>query len=177
MMIIRTFVRIFALASLALGVASCVSAASPPAAPAAPAGTLQVQVNVPPTWRPLFEDRIAEDFVIHISDVFRRQGFPGEIKEVRSFEEPSAGCCLLTINLIEWRMNHVGNIDCTFTASLQTERAIRQLGVFNGMSIRWMSGPGRFGLSDAFGDAAEDAIRQLYSSMARTNLVAALGKR
>lgn len=40
-----------------------------------------------------------------------------------------------------------------------------------------MSGPGRFGLADAFSDAAEDAIRQLYDSLARTELVPGLTKR
>lgn len=142
----------------------------PSAAPAKP-GTLQVQVNVPPSWQPMFEDRITEAFVSNMIDVFRRQGYKGEIAEVRWFEEPSPGCCLLTINLTEWRMNHVGNLDCMFTANLQTDRAIRHLGIFSGMAFRWMSGPGRFGLADAFEDAAEDAIRQLYSALAKTELV------
>ena len=139
-------------------------------APAKP-GTLQVQVNVPPSWQPMFEDRFTEAFVSNMVDVFRRQGYKGGIVEVRWFEEPSPGCCLLTINLTEWRMNHVGNIDCLFTANLQTDRATRHLGIFSGMAFRWMSGPGRFGLSDAFEDAAEDAIRQLYSALAKTELV------
>lgn len=133
--------------------------------------TLQVQVVVPPTWQPLFEDRITEAFVSYLADVFRRQGYKGEIAEVRWAEEPSPGCCLLTINLTEWRMNHIGNIDCTFTASLQTENAIRHLGIFTGMSFRWMHGPSRFGLADAFEDAAEDALRDLYRTVAKTELV------
>ena len=146
---------------------------SPPSKP----GTLQVQINIPPTWRPMLEDDVAEAFASYIFDVFRRQGYRGEIKEVRSYDEPSPGCWLLFINLTEWRMNHIGNIDCTFTANLQTDRTTRHIGVFSGMSFRWMSGPGRFGLSDAFGDAAEDGIRQLYDSLARTELVPGLRKR
>ena len=146
---------------------------SPPSKP----GTLQVQINIPPTWRPLMEDRITEAFASYIFDVFRREGYKGDITEVRWFEEPSPGCCLLTINLVEWRMNHVGNIDCTFTASLQTEETTRSLGVFSGMAFRWMSGPGRFGLADSFEDAAEDAVRQLYDSLARTELVPGLRRR
>jgi hypothetical protein len=147
--------------------------ATPPSKP----GTLQVQINIPPSWRPMLEDRISEAFASYIFDVFRRQGYQGDITEVRSYEQPSQGCCLLTINLTEWRMNHIGNIDCSFTANLQTERANRHLGIFSGMSFRWMSGPGRFGLSDAFGEAAEDAIRQLYDSIAKTELVPGLRKR
>jgi hypothetical protein len=83
----------------------------------------------------------------------------------------------LTINLSEWRMNHIGNIDCTFTANLQTDKTTRHLGIFSGMSFRWMSGPGRFGLADAFGDAAEDAARQLYDALAKTELVPDLRRR
>ena len=150
------------------------AASQPTASSPSKPGTLQVQVNVPPSWEAMFEDQITEAFVSYIADVFRRQGYKREIAEVRWFEEPSPGCCLLTINLTEWRMNHIGNIDCTFTANLQTERAMRHLGVFSGMALRWMSGPGRFGLSDAFGDAAEDAIRQLYLSLAKTELVPGL---
>jgi hypothetical protein len=153
-----------------------VSAANQPS-PASKPGTLQVQINIPPNWRPMIEDRVSEAFASYIIDVFRRQGYKGDIAEVRSFEEPSPRCCLLMINLTEWRMNHIGNIDCTFTANIQTEKASRHLGVFSGMSFRWMSGPGRFGLADAFEDAAEDAIRQLYDAIARTELVPGLQKR
>lgn len=147
-----------------------------PSVPSKP-GTLQVQINIPPSWEPMLEARVSESFVSHIDDVFRRRGYDGEITEVRWFEEPSPGCCLLSINLTEWRMNHAGNIDCTFTANLQTERETRHLGVFTGMSLRWMSGPGRFGLSDAFGDAAENAIRQLYDAVAKTDLLPAVSKK
>lgn len=147
-----------------------------PKTPSKP-GTLQVQVNIPASWRPMLEDDVSEAFVSYIYDVFRRNDFRGEIVEVRWFEEPSPGCCLLTINLTEWRMNHVGNIDCTFTASLQTEREIRHLGIFSGMSFRWMNGPGRFGLADAFGDAAEDAVRRLYDAVAKTELVPGVRQR
>lgn len=140
---------------------------SPPSKP----GTLQVQVNVPPSWRPMLEDRITEAFASFVFDVFRRAGYQGELTEVRSFEEPSPGCCLLTINLTEWRMGRTENIECTFTANLQTERTARHLGVFTGMSFRWMSGPGRFGLADAYEEAAQQAIRQLYDAIARTELV------
>jgi hypothetical protein len=160
-----------------LSAATLARAANEGAVATRPPPVLQVQVNVPPSWRPMFEDRITEAFVSNLSDVFHRQGFQGEIKEVRSFEEPSPGSCLLTINLTEWRVNQIGNIDCTFTANLQTERATRHLGVFSGMSFRWMSGPGRFGLADSFEQAAEDAIRQLYDGLAKTEMVPGLRRR
>lgn len=166
--------------SLALSWCVSIAAAAAPAdkqpSPPSKPGTLQVQINIPPTWRPMLEDQVTEAFASYIFEVFRREGYKGDMAEVRWYEEPSSGCCLLTINLTEWRMNHIGNIDCTFTANVQTERASRHLGVFSGMSFRWMSGPGRFGLADAFEDAAEDAVRQLYDSLARTELVPGLRK-
>ena len=148
-----------------------------PPQPVSKPGTLQVQINVPPSWRPMFEDRVTEAFASYIFDVFRRQGYTGEFKEVTSFDEPSPGCCLLTINLTEWRMNHVGNIDCTFTANLQTDDTTRHLGIFTGMAFHWRSGPRWFGLADSFGEAAESAIRDLYSSLAKTELVPGLRTR
>ena len=142
-------------------------------ASAAP-GTLQVQVIVPPSWQPMFESKVADAFSTHLSDVFRRRGFAGKIQEVSDYSVPSPGCTLLTITLIDWRMNRIGDIDCTFAASLQNDHAVRQLGIFNGMAFRWMNPTGRFGLADTFGDAAEQAVRTLYDAVVKSHLVAEL---
>jgi len=163
--------KLILLSLLAL-VPAPVGALAADAAPTTPsAGTLQVQIIVPPSWVPMLEDDIADAFVSHIDEVFRHRGYKGHIKKVSAIDEPGPGCCLLTLNLIEWRVDPVGNINCTFTANLQTERTTRHLGVFTETTFRWMSGPGRFGLADAFSDAAEGALRQLYDALAKTNLV------
>lgn len=142
--------------------------------PAKP-GTLQVEVVVPPTWRPLLEDDIADAFVDRVREAFDQRGYKGDIDRVDSYDEPDHGCCLLTINLSEWRMNRVGSIDCTFSASLQAEDHIRDLGVFNGLSFNW-NGPGRFGLARSYEEAAQDALRQLYDHLAATKLVPGITK-
>ncbi len=161
-------------------------AANVPSATAAPdekggnkgsPGTLQVQVDVPPSWRPMFEDEIARSFVGRVRDVFRREGYPGEIKYVSDYDTPDQGCCLLTINLVEWRAHLGPNIECTFTANLQTDQTTRNLGIFTDYALRWMHGPGRFGLADTFGSAAEGALRQLYNRLAKTELVPGLRQR
>ncbi len=162
--------KTFASLSLVVVAAALALAAVAPAPAPAP-GTLQVQVTVPPTWRPMLEDYIADKFVSQIEDVFRRRGFKGQIVEVSNYEEPSAGCFLLTVNLMEWRMNRIGNIDCTFGATLQTDHAVRNLGLFTQTAFRWMTGPGRFGLASAFDEAAQSAVRELYDKLARTQLV------
>lgn len=141
------------------------------------ANVLQVQIIVPPQWVPMLEDDITDTFVSRIRDVFRRQDFAGGIKEVKSYDEPDPGCCLLSIHLVDWRINHAGNIDCTFTATLQTAKTTRNLGFFSDTAFRWMSGPGRFGLADAFEEAADGAIRQLHRQLARTELVPGLRAR
>lgn len=160
--------------SLLVGIvllASGCTTVAPPVTPTAP-GTLQVNINVPPTWQPLLEDDIAAALVGHLTDVFRHDGYNGPLAEV-SRGEPSPGCVLLTLNLVEWRMDHSGNINCTFSASLQNERETRQLGLFNGMALRWANPPGRFGLGDTYGAAAEDALHELYRAVEKTGLMPA----
>ncbi len=136
--------------------------------------TLQIQMRIPPSWDPFLEDDVKDAFLSQVRDVFRREGYTGTIKEVDRFEEPSAGCCLVTINLLDWRLNHTGNVDCTFTASLQTDERTRNFGIFSGMALRWMNSRGRFGLANSFEDAAEDALERLYADLAETELVPGL---
>lgn len=132
---------------------------------------LQVQVNVPAEWQPMFEDRLTAMFVAHLAEVFRREGYTGRVTEVHRIEEPVNPDCLLTIHLVEWRANHTGGIECTFTANAQTENRARHLGIFSGLALRWMSGPGRFGLADTFEKAADDALAQLYRSLTRADVL------
>jgi hypothetical protein len=145
----------------------------PPPPPQQPPGAqvLEVDVVVPPSWRPMFEDRVTDAFTSNVADVFQNRGFKGQIKQISSLDQPTSAAPRLTINLVEWRMNFTGNIDCTFSATLQVDRTVRHLGAFNGMSFRWMSGPGRFGAADAYNDAAADALRQLYDAVVKTGLV------
>ncbi|HTL67409.1 MAG TPA: hypothetical protein VL200_07095 [Lacunisphaera sp.] len=145
---------------------------------AARPGELQVEVNVPPSWDPWFERDVAETFAARIGETFHQLGYPGAITPVDwRTERVPAGARLLTINLTEWRVNHTGGIDCTFAASLQTERGQRDLGLYSGMALRWMNGPGRFGLADTFTSAADDAIRNLYRALQRTNLLPGVTRR
>lgn len=139
--------------------------------PVAGANNLQVVVVIPPSWHPMLEDRVDDAFVSHLADIFEQEGFRGNVVDVRQPDQPNPNFPVLTINLIDWRMNVGANVDCDFGATLQAQNTQRQLGMFNGLAMRWMEGPGRFGLADSFGDAADDALRQLYRAMARTQLV------
>jgi hypothetical protein len=144
---------------------------------AEPPEALKVQVNVPPTWNLLLDDRVAEAFVDRLRDVLYREGADLPVELLRTPGEPAQARYLLTINLTEWRINHAGNIDCTFNASLQSPRGTRALGLYTSTTMRWLAGPGRFGLSRAFDEAAEGALHELARDLAKSELWPGLRQR
>ena len=148
------------------------------ATPSAPeADTLKVQVIVPPTWNLLIDDKVSEALVDRVRDVFYQAGFTQPVDELRRVEDPSKVPYLLTIHLTEWRINRIGLIDCTFTANLKTPRGTRDLGLYTNTSMQWLDGPGRFGLSRAFVETAEGALRTLYTHLANCDLLPDANKR
>lgn len=134
-------------------------------------GTLKVTVNVPPTWNMLIDDRVSEAFTDRVRDVFYRAGFDRPVEELRYVEDPSKVPYLLTINLLDWRINRIGNIDCTFGATLQTPRGTRDLGLYTNTTMRWFGGIGRWGLARSFEEAAEGAIRSLCDAVVKTEML------
>ena len=146
----------------------------PKSKPAPVPVALNVQVNVPPSWQAWLDEDVAEALIDRVRHVFRQRGFEGRIERVDAFDEPAGDVPLLTINLLEWRISHIGNIDCTLTANLQTPRGVRQLGIYTNTSMRWLTGPGRFGLARSFEQAAEGAIRQLADDVAESEMLPGL---
>ncbi len=164
-----------ALAAFAGLVSVTHAAASKPAKPA----DLQVLVNVPPTWRPFLDDDIAEALANRLMDVFRQNGYKGDIAQVTSLDSASKDIPTIEINLTEWRIDRTGNAQCTFSAALKAAAEEKNLGLKTGMAVFWPDGS-RWGLSrridtaNALEDAARDALRELYSAVAKTGLVAGL---
>jgi hypothetical protein len=78
---------------------------------------------------------------------------------------------VLTINLMEWRFDPLGNISCTFTANLQTPRGTRDLGVYSSTSLGISRSPGIWGLADSFDEAAQGAIVDLYRAVQKSELL------
>lgn len=133
---------------------------------------LQVIIDVPPTWRPFLEDDVADAFYSHISDTFRRRGFKGETKQLDRLDEPKADIPQLQINLMEWRINRIGNIDCTFSASYKADGKETSLGLFSGTAMQWRaSGPGRWALDMGLEDSAKSAISDLYRKLTDKDLL------
>lgn len=139
---------------------------------------LQVAVNVPPSWRPFLDDDIAENFAYRLSSAFKRQGYKGNIVYLAHIDEPAAGVPLLTLNLFEWRIDRVGNAQCSFGSMLKDTKGEHDLGLTSRSAIFWPHG-GRWGINrayeqaDALEEAADDALRDLCKRLVKDNLLPA----
>lgn len=139
---------------------------------------LQLQINVPPTWRPFLDDDIAEALASILTDTFKRRGYAGVIDFIEEHRRaPNPDLPLLTLNLIQWRIDRVGNAECTLTADLAVPgQPKRELGVVTQTQLTWIQERGRYGfrrfeIADALEDAATDAMRDLFKRVADTGLL------
>ena len=152
--------------------------AAAPDAKGAKVADLQLQINVPPTWRPFLDDDIADALAGIAADTFKRSGFTGVLDYLeQNGRAPNPDIPLLTLNLIQWRIDRVGNAECTLTAELTASRNTkRELGIVTQTQITWIEERGRYGfrrfeVADALEDAAHGAMRDLYRRVADTGLV------
>lgn len=147
-------------------------------APAKPAD-LQIIVDVPPTWRPFLDDDIAEALFYRLKNVFNQRGYKGEMVQLTSFDTESKQIPLLRLSLTEWRVDRVGNAQCTMTASLSTSAGEKNLGLATGTALFWSHGS-RWSMSrqmdtaDALEDAADSAAREVHEAVAKSGLVAGI---
>lgn len=132
---------------------------------------MQLTVNVPPSMRPWVSDDVAEAFAARVADVLRQRGYKAGIQYLDSFASPAAGRPLLAVNLVEWRTDRIGNVDCTFSATLSTPSGRKDLGLFTGTSMMTFSRHDWFARSDQFDDAARQAINDLYKRIVETQLL------
>lgn len=169
----KTTVLLFSLLTLAPAIAVTASAkdATSRAAPAPTA--LQVSVDVPVSMRPWLDDDVSEAFGVRVSDALSQQGFKGPIKYLRIADKPSADVPLLEVSLIEWRVDPIGMVDCTFTASLTTSKGTKDMGLFTGTGLMVISRRDWFSLSDQFDEAAQSAMHDLYRHILATELLPA----
>jgi hypothetical protein len=131
---------------------------------------LQLTVHVPAHWRPFLADDLADAFASRVADVFRRQGFTGEVEFVPA-GEPDPGVPVLVLSLISWRISRTDNAECTFSAAIQAGGSEESLGVFENTHLFWNSGVGHRGMAEALGDAADGALRDLAAKLARSGSV------
>lgn len=156
---------------------------SPARSTPAPPADLQVQVDVPPLWRPIVNDDVAEALAGILRDRFRRAGYQGRILYLAPLDEAAPNRPLLTLALTEWRLSRTGNAECLFTARLRTSAGETDLGMFSSTQFAWVRESGRIGalrayaVADALEDAAGDAMRDLYRRLADTGQVPGLSRR
>jgi len=147
--------------------------------PAPKPADLQVLVNVPPSWRPFLDDDITEALFYRLKDVFRRRGYQGELAQVTTFDAGAKDVPSLQLNLTEWRVDRIGNAQCTLNATLKTAAGEKSLGLATGTAMLWVHG-NRWSFShqvetaDALEDAADSALRELYDAVAKAGLVAGI---
>lgn len=145
------------------------------AADEAPHGpSLKVEVVTPPSWNLLMDDRVSEWFVDGVRAELARQGFEGQVDEIRYPDDPGKAPFLLTINLAEWRMSRAGFVDCTLTATLHTPDGERRLGVYHHSLPRWMGGFGRWGLQRTFEETADEVVARLCRDLVRSEMLPGL---
>jgi hypothetical protein len=144
-------------------------------APARPAD-LQVVIDVPPTWRPFLEDDIAEALFSRLHDIFKLRGYHGKVVQIERTDDRQPGVPTLELALTEWRVDRVGNAQCTMTARLSTPSGEKNLGLATGTAIFWPNGSHwgfnrRMDVADALDDAANSAAREVYDAVANSRLL------
>ena len=132
---------------------------------------LQVVVIVPASMNMIRDDDAAEAFGDTVRSSLHENGFKGRIRLIDDGQNPAAGIPVLEINLTEWRVDPLGNVTCTFGATLRTPQGSKGLGLFTGGSLMTWLRRDWIARSDSFQDAAHDAVSNLADKIQQTGLL------
>ena len=162
-----------------LGLGACcvalVAGAATDKTPASRPIRMQITVSVPPSMNMIRDDDVADAFAYRVAAALHEQGFTGGINYVRAGEDTRTDVPVLAINLVEWRVDRVGNVDCTFTASVAGPRGNKDLGLFTGMSMMMWPRHDVFARAEGFDDAARSALGDLAKRIEETQLIPSAG--
>lgn len=123
---------------------------------------LQVHVETPTIFDLTREQDVADALAYRMQETFRRAGFEGRIAQIDDPDEASADAPLITLRLIDWRQGHTGFVDCRLVATMtRADGSTETLGTINGTAVT-MGHVTRFDRADAFADAADNAMRDLW---------------
>jgi len=174
----KTLLRLLVLVGLSAGLTACstVNSGARPGKPERPA-RLQIVVDVPPSMSMLRDDYVAEAFAHRVSSALHEQGLRGRIRYVDFPDDLKADVPVLDIMLHEWRVDRLGNVDCTFSAQLKTASGNRALGVYSGTSMMMWARRDWFARQDGFESAARDALSNLGARLIATGLLADMAPR
>jgi hypothetical protein len=126
---------------------------------------LQVDVEVPPAWGPWLEDDLAEALYFRIRYIFKREGYPGDLLEIRRLEDPLPDYPTLAVRLYAWEVDRGGFVRCTMRVNYMPvgEKAIN-LGNFEAREFTW--GPrGAYLQAQQFVDAADAVALKVWNAL------------
>lgn len=132
---------------------------------------LQIVVEVPPTMNILREEEVEDAFAYRVITALREQGLRGRMRFIEWGDQPEPNVPVLAIFLHEWRVDRIGNVDCTFNATLQTPNGTRNLGLFSGTSLMMWSRRDWFARAEGFESAARDALGNLGPRILQSGLM------
>lgn len=126
---------------------------------------LQVDVEVPPAWGPWLEDDLAEALYDRIRYIFKREGFPGDLLEIRRLEDPLPDYPTLAVRLYAWEVDRAGYVRCTMRVRyLPVEEEAINLGNFEAREFTW--GPrGAYLRAQQFVDAADAVALKVWNDL------------
>src|SRR3954469_7809627 len=132
----KTFFSLGLISMLSVLLASCASTASRQNTADLRPPRLQLTVGIPGSMSRLRDEEVTEAFAYRVSSILHEQGFRGRIHYVADGEPLLPDVPVLALQLMEWRVDHIGNVDCTFTAAIgQGQGPGQRLGVFSGTSM------------------------------------------
>lgn len=129
---------------------------------------LQIVVDIPTGMDALRDDEVAEAFGYRVASSLHEQGFRGRLEYVEWSDDLRPNVPVLAISLREWRVDRIGNVDCTFTAELRTPSGRHHLGLFTGSSIMYWARRDWYARAQGFEDAAVDALSNLAARIEKT---------
>ncbi len=159
----------------ALGLLICVSlvsVASFAAEKEAVKPSLLISVSVPPVWDPMRESDVADAFYSRIATAMERAGYKGKIVSADRFDAAKSGTTVLEITVMRWRPERTGNVECTFSAGLNSGRSRQSLGLFSGNSPQWMTTASRtWEIRRGLEDSADAAVKDLVARLRNDGLL------
>lgn len=132
---------------------------------------LQIVVIVPASMNMIRDDDAAEAFGQTVRSSLHENGFKGRIRLIDDGQNPVADISVLEVNLTEWRVDPLGNVTCTFGATLRTPQGTKGLGLFTGGSLMTWLRRDWITRADSFQDAAKDALSNLADKIQQTGLL------
>jgi len=161
----KTF-RLFAMITLLAG--SLALPAHMAAADAAPKSVLQVRVVAPFVFDAIREDDIKDTLFFRVRDALETKHRGLEVKQVDG-GKADAKAPVLTLSLVNWRVTHMGDIECRFAAEYSSADGKRSLGMFEGTTSSLLRSRAFIGTD--FERAAEEAGRRLGEALSKQGLI------